>query len=189
MNNELETVGLGLTWEKLPPGRKFRTVGRTITEADLVNFISATGMVEVLFTTVGHKSDGEIKGRLVPAALAYTFAEGLLIQSTLQSVGLAFLDMELKVKGPAFVGDTIHVEVEVIECRQSKSPSCHQSKSPRCRQSKSPCCRQSKSPSCRQSPCRRPSKSPSPSCCASRRPSKSQSPCRRPRCRQSQSQS
>ena len=121
MNNELETVGLGLTWEKLPPGRKFRTVGRTITEADLVNFISATGMVEVLFTTVGHKSDGEIKGRLVPAALAYTFAEGLLIQSTLQSVGLAFLDMELKVKGPAFVGDTIHVEVEVIECRQSKS--------------------------------------------------------------------
>ena len=121
MNNELETVGLGLTWEKLPPGRKFRTVGRTITEADLVNFISATGMVEVLFTTVGHKSDGEIKGRLVPAALAYTFAEGLLIQSTLQSVGLAFLDMELKVKGPAFVGDTIHVEVEVFECRQSKS--------------------------------------------------------------------
>lgn len=121
MSTELETIGLGLTWEKLPVGRKFRTVGRTITEADLVNFIGCTGMVEVLFTNVGHSGDGAIQGRLVPAALAYAFAEGLLIQSTVQGVGLAFLDMELKVKGPVFVGDTIHVEAEVIECRESKS--------------------------------------------------------------------
>jgi acyl dehydratase len=57
----------------------------------------------------------------VPAALVYSFAEGLLIQSVMQGVGLAFLDMNLEVKGPTFVGDTIHVEVEVTECRQSLS--------------------------------------------------------------------
>ena len=38
----IETVGLGIHWEDLPVGRKFKTVGRTVTEADLVNFISCT---------------------------------------------------------------------------------------------------------------------------------------------------
>lgn len=116
---ELETLGLGLGWRDMPVGRKFRTVGRTITEADLVNFISATGMVEVLFTNVTYQE--VIKGRLVPGALVYSYAEGLLIQASMQSVGLAFLDMELTMKGPTRVGDTIHVEVEVIESRPSKS--------------------------------------------------------------------
>ena len=50
MSNDLEYVGLGLFYEDLKLGRKFRTVGRTITEADLVNFINCTGLTEVLFT-------------------------------------------------------------------------------------------------------------------------------------------
>jgi hypothetical protein len=122
MNNEQRTVGLGLTWEKLSLGRKFRAVGRTITEADLLNFIVPTGMVEVLFTTFGPNGDEDIKGRLVPPAMSYFFAEGLLIQPTVQGVGLDLLDMKLKVKGPTLVGDTNYVEVEEIKCRQSKSP-------------------------------------------------------------------
>ncbi|MDB5857198.1 MAG: MaoC domain protein dehydratase [Ramlibacter sp.] len=120
-SNELETVGLGMTWEQLPVGRRFRTVGRTVTEADLVGFINCTGMVEVLFTNVQGQEGDAIKGRLVPAALLYSFAEGLLIQSVVQGVGLAFLDMNLAVKGPTFVGDTIHVVVEVTESRESRS--------------------------------------------------------------------
>jgi acyl dehydratase len=121
-SEQIEILGLGLTWEHLPVGRKFRTVGRTVTEADLVNFIGCTGMVEVLFTNTEHaEGGGAIKGRLVPAALLYSFAEGLLIQATVQGVGLAFLNMDLAVKAPTFVGDTIHVHCEVIECRASKS--------------------------------------------------------------------
>ena len=118
---EIETIGLGIHWEDLPVGRKFKTVGRTVTEADLVNFISCTGMLEVLFTNVEFlKSGSAIKGRVVPAALVYSFSEGLLVQAAMQNVGLAFLNMELDVKGPTFVGDTIHVECEVIECQESK---------------------------------------------------------------------
>ncbi|HKD67236.1 MAG TPA: MaoC/PaaZ C-terminal domain-containing protein [Candidatus Binataceae bacterium] len=118
---DVETVGVGIHWEDLPVGRKFKTVGRTITEADLANFISCTGMLEVLFTNVEFlKTESAIKGRVVPAALAYSFAEGLLVQAVMQSVGLAFLNMELDVKAPTFVGDTIHVECEVIECQESK---------------------------------------------------------------------
>ena len=117
----IETVGLGIHWEDLPVGRKFQTVGRTVTEADLVNFISCTGMLEVLFTNTEFvEKESAIKGRVVPGALAYTFAEGLLTQSVMQGVGLAFLNMEFDIKAPTFVGDTIHVECEVIECQESK---------------------------------------------------------------------
>ena len=117
----IETVGIGIHWEDLPVGRKFKTVGRTITEADLVNFICCTGMLEVLFTNIEFlEKESPIKGRVVPGALAYTFAEGLLVQSTMQGVGFAFLNMELDIKGPTFVGDTIHVECEVIENQESR---------------------------------------------------------------------
>ena len=39
-----ELVGLGFAWDELEVGYWFRTVGRTVTEADLVNFISITDM-------------------------------------------------------------------------------------------------------------------------------------------------
>jgi len=120
VNQDMETMGLGIPWDKLPVGRCFRTVGRTITESDLVGFIGTTGMLEVLFTDTSAQENNAIRGRLVPAALVYAFAEGLLIQSVLQGVGLAFIDMDLSVKAPTFVGDTIHVQVQVIESRESR---------------------------------------------------------------------
>jgi hypothetical protein len=45
-STEIETLGLGLHFEDLPVGRTFRTIGRTITEADLIGFVNATGMTE-----------------------------------------------------------------------------------------------------------------------------------------------
>jgi acyl dehydratase len=117
----METVGLGIHWEDLPVRRRFKTVGRTVTEADLVNFITCTGMLEVLFTNTEFlEKESAIKGRVVPGALVYTFAEGLLVQSVMQGVGLAFLNMELDIKAPTFVGDTIHVECEVVESQESR---------------------------------------------------------------------
>jgi acyl dehydratase len=86
-----EVLGLGQYFEDLPLGRKFRTIGRTLTEADLVNFIGVTGMTEVLFSNVEfleHESD--IKRRVVPAAMVYSFAEGLLIHATMQHTGFAW---------------------------------------------------------------------------------------------------
>ncbi len=118
----METVGLGMYYEDLPVGRVFKTIGRTVTEADITNFVNATGMVEVLFTNIEFlKEESDIKQRLAPGALGYCFAEGLLVQSTMQHTGFAFLHMELNVHGPVFAGDTIHVEVEVIEARLSKN--------------------------------------------------------------------
>jgi acyl dehydratase len=118
----METVGLGLYFEDLEVGKTFKTIGRTVTDADITNFTNATGMVEVLFTNLEFlRTESDIKGRVAPGALAYCFAEGLLVQSTMQHTGFAFLGMQLDIKGPVFSGDTIHVECEVTEARLSKS--------------------------------------------------------------------
>ncbi|MDB6103549.1 MAG: MaoC domain protein dehydratase 2 [Gammaproteobacteria bacterium] len=118
----METVGIGFYFEDLPVGRQFQTVGRTVTETDIVGFINAIGMTEVLFTNLEFlKHESDIKGRVAPGSLVFCLAEGLLSQATMQKTGYAFLNMELDIKGPVFAGDTIHVECEVIEARRSKS--------------------------------------------------------------------
>lgn len=113
----MRTVGLGIYWNDLKIGEKFRTVGRTIFEADLVNFIGVTGMNEGLFNDMEYIRDHSPLGRAVPGALVYSFAEGLLITSTIQGVGMAFLNATIDIKGPTLVNDTIHVEVEVQEIK------------------------------------------------------------------------
>ena len=115
MDHTLPVVGRGFCFEDLSVGQKFRTHRRTIAESDLMTFVNLTWLTEELFTV--EEDDGRaIKGRAVPGAMIYAFAEGLLL-STMQDTGLAFLNAELNIKGPTRVGDTIHVEVEVTEAR------------------------------------------------------------------------
>jgi len=107
----MQIIGRGFTFDDLKLGARFRTHARTVSEADLAAFVNLTWLTEELFTVVE-----EGKKRLVPGALVYSFAEGLLLPS-MQDSGLAFLNATLDVKGPTVVGDTIHVECEVIEHR------------------------------------------------------------------------
>ncbi len=119
MSEVLPIVGRGYCYEDLKQGFRFRTHRRTIAESDLANFINLTWLTEELFAVVETPGAGDaraIKGRPVPAALVYSFAEGLLL-ATMQDTGLAFLNATVDVKEPTRVGDTIHVESEVIECR------------------------------------------------------------------------
>ena len=110
-----EVLGLGLVLRG--PARRAANsaplAGR-LTEADLVAFIGVTGMTEVLFSNTEFlRTESDITQRVVPAAMVYSFAEGLLVHATMQHTGFAFLNMELDVKAPTFAGDTIHVECEV----------------------------------------------------------------------------
>ncbi len=119
MNDSLPVVGRGLAFGDLRPGFRFRTHRRTIAEADVAAFVNLTWLTEELFAVVEDTASGSsraIKGRAVPGALVYSFAEGLLLP-TMQDTGLAFLNATLDVKGPTVVGDTIHVECEVTEHR------------------------------------------------------------------------
>ena len=115
MSEAIPVVGRGFCYEDLKPGFRFRTHRRTIAEADLAGFVNLTWLTEELFT-VEDDAQRAIKGRPVPGALVYSFAEGLLLP-TMQDTGLAFLNANLDVKGPTLVGDTIHVESEVVEAR------------------------------------------------------------------------
>ena len=114
----MKTVGIGFYWDDLTVGDEFRTLNRTITEPDIVNFIGVTGMVETMFTDLSFADHGGlIQGRVVPAACTYTMIEGLLCQATMQTTGLALLEVEKKVLKPVFAGDTVHAEVEVTAIR------------------------------------------------------------------------
>jgi len=115
MNPSLPITGRGYCYEDLKVGFRFRTHRRTIAESDLANFINLTWLTEELFA-VQDDSGRAIKGRPVPGALVYAFAEGLLLP-TMQDTGLAFLNATIDIKGPTSVGDTIHVEAEVTEAR------------------------------------------------------------------------
>lgn len=118
MEKDMKLLGVGTFWNDLAVGDRFRTAGRTLTETDLVNFVNLSWLTEELFTNTEDRDGMAIAGRVVPAALVYACAEGLLLPM-IQGTGLAFLNATLDVKGPTFVGDTIHVECTVIEVRQT----------------------------------------------------------------------
>ena len=115
MREALPVVGRGFCYEDLKVGFRFRTHRRTIGESDVSAFVNLTWLTEELFA-VEDDSQRAIKGRAVPGALVYAFAEGLLLP-TMQDTGLAFLNATIDIKGPSVIGDTIYVEAEVTEAR------------------------------------------------------------------------
>nr|MBF0683996.1 acyl dehydratase [Pseudomonas sp.] len=108
-------LGHGYYWQDLEPEQEFITFGRTITETDLMNFVTVTGMTEVIFTDITHK--GAMEGRVVPGALTYTLIEGLLVQGMIQATGMALLEIQKKILAPVRVGDTVHGHVRISEIR------------------------------------------------------------------------
>jgi acyl dehydratase len=102
-------IGRGFAFKDLRVGFRFRTHRRTVREADLVAFMNLTGLTEELFSVKREK-------QLVPGALVYSIAEGLLLPS-MQDTGVAFLGATLDIKAATYVDDTIHVECEVVEAR------------------------------------------------------------------------
>ena len=108
----IQTLGQGFYWQDIHPGMKFKTFRRSITETDLVNFISVTGMLEAIFIDAGFDA-GAITGRPVPAALTYTLIEGFILQSMIQGTGLAMLELQQSIHAPVKVGDAIEATVEI----------------------------------------------------------------------------
>src|SRR5215831_15793181 len=90
--DKLPRFGQGVVWQNISVGQRFRTFRRTVTETDLVNFISVTGMLEAIFIDATFEG-AAMKGRAVPAALTQGLIEGLLFQTMIQGTGLALLEM------------------------------------------------------------------------------------------------
>jgi acyl dehydratase len=114
-------LGAGFYWDELALGDTFSSTRRSVTETDLVNFYNLTWFTEELFTNVHDRESMAIAGRVVPGALVFSFAEGLIVPS-IQHTGLAFLESSMRILGPTFVGDTLQVQVEVIELKPTSKP-------------------------------------------------------------------
>ncbi|MDF3837236.1 MaoC family dehydratase [Cupriavidus basilensis] len=111
-HTQLPRLGQGFYWQDIKEGQAFQTFRRTVTETDLINFISVTGMVEAIFIEAGYEGSA-IQGRPVPAALTYALIEGFILQTMIQGTGLAMLELTQKIIAPVVVGDTIWATVTV----------------------------------------------------------------------------
>lgn len=115
-------IGQGLYWEDLAIGDRYETFRRTVTEADLVNFIGCTGMLEAIFIEEGFEG-AAMSGRPVPGALTYCLIEGFILQSMIQGTGLAMLELHQRITAPVKVGDTIGATIEVTDIRPTSKHS------------------------------------------------------------------
>lgn len=112
----------GLTWEQMKVGLTVQTSARTITETDLVNFISGVGFTEGLFIDARHAGAAGYKGRLAPGALTFCLAEGLVMQTNfIQGTGMALVHIDFDVHRPVYIGDTIECVFEITESRPAST--------------------------------------------------------------------
>ena len=108
-------LGQGLFWQDMQVGARFRTYARTITETDLVTFVTLTGMVDSVFLDA--TKVGPMGRRPAPGALTYSIIDGLIVQSLIRGTGIAMLGCAQEALAPVHVGDTVHAIVELDDVR------------------------------------------------------------------------
>jgi len=114
----------GLNFEQHEIGALVRSLGRTVSETDIVTFVNLCGFNEPLFMDMEYVArESVFKRRAAPGALTFALSEGLIIQTGLiHGTGMAYLGGEIRVVGPVLEGDTLTVEVEVTDKRETKKP-------------------------------------------------------------------
>jgi acyl dehydratase len=114
----------GMTFERFRPGDRFVTERRTVTEHDILQFVGLVGLFEPLFIDEEYIRKESIFGeRIAPGSLTFGLAEGLTVQTgIIHGTGLAFVGIDqMRLFGPVKVGDTIQVEIEVLETKEVKT--------------------------------------------------------------------
>ncbi len=108
-------------FEELNVGDKFYTPGRTVTEADVVNYAAYSGDYNPIHTDEQFARTTQFGKRLVHGPLTVSIALGLMFRlGVLDINSQAMLSLNSTFKGPVFIGDTIHCVVEVIEKRLTR---------------------------------------------------------------------
>ena len=112
----------GATFEDHEVGAKYTTLGRTLSETDIVNFVNLCGFTEPLFMDMEFVQSQSVFGRrAAPGALTFALSEGLIMQTGLiHGTGMAWLGGEIRVVAPVLEGDTIRVEIAVVDKRETK---------------------------------------------------------------------
>ena len=113
----------GLYFEEFSVGQKFEHgIRRTISEADNVLFSAMTHNPAPLHLDAEYMKGTEFGERIVNSTLTLAFMIGISVGDTTVGTTVANLGMdEVRFPKALFHGDTIHIQTEVLEVRESKS--------------------------------------------------------------------
>ena len=117
----------GLYFEEFTVGQTFdHPIRRTITETDNVLLTTMTHNPAALHLDADYMKNTEFGKPLVNSCLTLSFMVGISVNDTTHGTTVANLGWdEVRFPKPLFHGDTIRVESEVLELRESKSrPEC-----------------------------------------------------------------
>ncbi|MCY4538991.1 MAG: MaoC/PaaZ C-terminal domain-containing protein [Chloroflexi bacterium] len=111
----------GLYFEEFEIGQTMRSRGRTITEADLVQFAALTGDYNPMHTDAEYSKDSFMGARVAHGMLSLSYAIGQAYQlGILERTVLGFRGLDMKFSSPVYIGDTIHAELKVTEAREAR---------------------------------------------------------------------
>jgi acyl dehydratase len=113
---ELTYKPRGLYFEEFEIGQNLVTAGRTITESDIVRFAGLSGDYNQIHTDAAYAAAGPFEKRVAHGLLVQSIATGLAVQSgVIEGTVLAFRELTTKFSLPVFIGDTIHVNLAIVE--------------------------------------------------------------------------
>ena len=105
----------GLYFEEFDIDQVLVTAARTITEGDIVRFAGLSGDYNQIHTDAEFAAAGPFGQRVAHGLLVQSIASGLAVQSGfIEGTVLAFRELSCKFSLPVFIGDTIHVELDIL---------------------------------------------------------------------------
>ena len=109
----------GRYFEEFTVGDQIVTTARTVTEADIVAFAGLSGDFNQIHVDAEFARDTPFGARVAHGLLGLSIASGLAVQTGfMEQTVLAFRQVdEWKFSAPIFIGDTIHVKLEVVEAK------------------------------------------------------------------------
>jgi acyl dehydratase len=116
-----ENGPIGSYFEEVEVGQTMVTRGRTVTEADIVQFAALTGDYNPMHTNAEYMQTHPMGQRVAHGMLTLSYAVGQLYQlGFMERTVLAFRGLEMKFSLPVFIGDTIHVRLTIKEKKEMK---------------------------------------------------------------------
>jgi 3-hydroxybutyryl-CoA dehydratase len=104
-----------LYFDDLEVGQQWESAGRTVTQADIVNFAGLSGDFNPIHMDHEFAKTTPFHQPIAHGLLVFAIASGLSVTSPLVRT-IAFLSIrEWQFKGPIFIGDTIRVLTKVVE--------------------------------------------------------------------------
>jgi acyl dehydratase len=108
--------------EDLEPGKRYESVGRTVTEADIANFAGVSGDFWLLHTNEEWvREHTPFRGRIAHGLLVLAISSALRTPVIDDLEVIAYLEAQRRFTAPTYPGDTIHVARTVEEARPSAS--------------------------------------------------------------------